>query len=611
MVKDGAVVLSAKIVGGCCNVQLGSAPQGQSPSPSVPSAKRMSVVDTKLLYRAAGHPSSKALKKMFPSAILKSLACESCALSKSHQLLFPGSLPQAKKPLEFISMDLSRKISPSLIGGNNYYFKITNHFTQFCHVYILSSKSQAFRFVMKYYNKVTNHHTTTIKTVIFDGGGKFNSKEFLSFLSNKGITVQVTAPYTPQQNSVAERANRTTSEKARCLLKQAKLPSNYWAEAVTTAVFLENVTPLRKLKWKTPYQLWYRRQFNNDWLKPFGCLAFANIPKKLCSRKFGDTSKKGLLVGYQHGAHNWRVLLPAGKVERCHDVTFHVSDFPGVSIFAPFNPSSNFDLLAPCKFTKIKELTPDGYRAVSSPTPSLQDVLDWQSAEDELNLDAPLINTNSFFPPPIDDNVNLPLPTSTASPASPAAAATPSAPKPCPGFEIVLTSNIAPKNISSSIDKSHILHTKRCANLARAMAAFEIPCTYWEAMLSSNASSWMLAVNAELEAMKHLKVWTIELIPSNESLLGTVWVFHQKKDSNGVVVKFKARLCAQGSQQHDGYRLTYAPTGRSTSLRAAMLVGLSRGYAIHQMDAQNAFLNIILDKPIFLRPPPGLDVPKG
>jgi hypothetical protein len=153
-------------------------------------------------------------------------------------------------------MDLSGKIFPSLIGGNNYYFKITNHFTQFRHVYILSSKSQAFRFVMKYYNKVTNHHTTTIKTVIFDGGGKFNSKEFLLFLSNKGINVQVTAPYTPQKNSVAEGANCTTSEKAQCLLKQAKLPSNYWAEAVTTAVFLENVTTLHKLKWKTPYQLW-------------------------------------------------------------------------------------------------------------------------------------------------------------------------------------------------------------------------------------------------------------------------------------------------------------------------------------------------------------------
>jgi hypothetical protein len=58
----------------------------------------------------------------------------------------------------------------------------------------------------------------------------------------------VTAPYTPQQNSVAEQVNWTTSEKVRCLLKQAIMPSEYWAEAVTTAVFLKNITPVPQLK---------------------------------------------------------------------------------------------------------------------------------------------------------------------------------------------------------------------------------------------------------------------------------------------------------------------------------------------------------------------------
>jgi hypothetical protein len=111
--------------------------------------------------------------------------------------------------------------------------------------------------------------------------------------------------------------------------------------------------------------------------------------------------------------------------------------------------------------------------------------------------------------------------------------------------------------------------------------------------------------------MKDLKVWSIEIMPGNESLLGTVWVFRKKKDSEGVVVKFKARLCAQGSQQTEGFGFTYAPTGRSTSLRAALIVGLSRGYSIHQMDAKNAFLNGNLKESVYLQPPPGLDVPKG
>jgi hypothetical protein len=535
---------------------------------------------------------------MFPQYRIGTIKCEACALSKSHRLPFSGSLPKATRPLEIISMDLSGKITPTSFSRNQYYFKITDHFTQYRHVYLLSSKSQTFQFFMQYYLDVTNHHKSNIKTVISDGGGEFNSKEFLTFLKSKGITVQVTAPYTPQQNPVAERANCTTSEKARRLLKQAKLTSEYWAEAVSTAVFLENVTPVRSLRWSTPYQLWFKRPFNTTRLKPFGCLAFANIPKSQRDGKFGHTSKKGLLVGYQQGAHNWRVLLPGGKVERCHDVAFHETDFPGVSIFSPTDPSHLSNPLAPLEFDELEE---PSAQAPPSPSSSSQDVLDWRSAEDELDLDAPHIDINSFFPNNSDDDNDAVQELIGAAPI----------PKPKPGYNIVLTSDKAPKDISSTVDKSNILHTKRRANLARAMTASEIPRSYREAMLSSDASSWERAVKAKLEAMKDLKVWTIELMPGNESLLGTVWVFRKKKDAEGIVVKFKARLCAQGSQQHDGYGLTYAPTGRSTSLRAAMLVGLLRGYNIHQMDAKNAFLNGTLDEPIYLRPPPGLEVPKG
>jgi hypothetical protein len=319
--------------------------------------------------------------------------------------------------------------------------------------------------------------------------------------------------------------------------------------------------------------------------------------------KFGATSKKGLLVGYQHGAHNWRVLLPGGKVERCHDVIFHVADFPGVSTFAPANPSSQFDPLAGLEFFEADK-QPSQENPEIPPSPSTQDVLDWRSAKDELDLDSPLINVGSFFPPDESEDAVTPTPTPSAPPPA-------LHHRPKPGFNILLTPNIAPKNISSEITKSNILHTKRCANLARALATTEIPRTYCEAMLSANASCWLEAVDEELSAMEKLHVWEVELIPGNESLLGTVWVFRKKKDSEGVVVKFKAQLCAQGSQQHDGYGFTYAPTGRSTSLRAALIVGLSQGYDIHQMDAKNAFLNGTLNKNVYLQPPAGLDVPKG
>jgi hypothetical protein len=225
LVKNNAIILLAEVVGGTCNVHLEATSPGQSSTQQALVARKATPADLERIHRATGHPNSKALRKMFPKFCFGNLKCEACALSKSHRLPYPGSLPKATRPLEFVSMDLSGKISPLSFSGSQYYFKIKDHFTQFRHVYLLSSKSKTFHFFMKYYLEVTNHHARNIETILFDGGGEFNSKEFLAFLTSKGITVQVTAPYTPQQNTIAKRANRTTSEKARCMLKQAKLPS--------------------------------------------------------------------------------------------------------------------------------------------------------------------------------------------------------------------------------------------------------------------------------------------------------------------------------------------------------------------------------------------------
>ncbi|KAI7942703.1 hypothetical protein MJO28_012730 [Puccinia striiformis f. sp. tritici] len=321
IVRNKSVILLSAVLGGVCNVKLASASQGQS---SEHSAKRASLTDIEVLHRSAGHPNIKALKKLFPNIRAAKINCEACSLSKSHRLPFPGSLPDATRPLEYIYMDLSGRINPPSFGGKEYYFKITDYYTRYRHVFLLSKKSETFSFFLQYYNEVTNFHSTTIKNVIFDGGGEFNSHEFLDFLKSKGISVQVTAPYTPQQNSVAERGNRSTSEKTRCLLKQAQLPSEYWAEAVSTAVLLENITPMRKLKWDTPHNRWFGRSFDINRLKPFGCLAYVNIPKQLRNGKFANT----------FGSNNDAVMPDARRDENGDNDSDEAieSDIPGTSL---------------------------------------------------------------------------------------------------------------------------------------------------------------------------------------------------------------------------------------------------------------------------------------
>ncbi|KNZ49660.1 uncharacterized protein VP01_486g1 [Puccinia sorghi] len=138
--------------------------------------------------------------------------------------------------------------------------------------------------------------------------------------------------------------------------RQSRLPTAYWGEAVNTAVFLENITPTQTLSWKSPHKAWFGRAFDYTCLCPFGCKAFVNILKKLCEGKFSDTAKPGILLGYQPGMHNWRILLQGGKVEHCHDVVFDEADLRGDSLFFPADNLSELDTAVQMDFQEDEDL---------------------------------------------------------------------------------------------------------------------------------------------------------------------------------------------------------------------------------------------------------------
>lgn len=141
---------------------------------------------------------------------------------------------------------------------------------------------------------------------------------------------------------MAKIGNRTTTKKARTLLKQASLPAEFWAEAVSTAVYLENRTPISSRGWITPFELWYRTKPRYDHLRVFGCLAYVHMGKERRNGKFGDVAKKGVLLGYQEGKHNYRIwLLEEKRVVYSHDVVFNESVFPFSSTNNIFSDSDD------------------------------------------------------------------------------------------------------------------------------------------------------------------------------------------------------------------------------------------------------------------------------
>ena len=140
---------------------------------------------------------------------------------------------------------------------------------------------------------------------------------------NRGIEILFTAGYTPNMNSIAERAIRTIIEHASSLLWAANLPVGFWACAVKTSVYLLNRSPHSALDGLTPYQAWYGNKPNLGNLRVFGCRAAVHVPDEL-RNKTSWTSKSTtdcIFVGYSE-TENLFALWDVYKktILRKHDV---------------------------------------------------------------------------------------------------------------------------------------------------------------------------------------------------------------------------------------------------------------------------------------------------
>ena len=113
-----------------------------------------------------------------------------------------------------------------------------------------------------------------IKVLRTDRGGEFTSTVFELFCDEQGIKRQLTAPYTPEQNGVAERKNRTVVEMARSMLKQKEIPDCFWVEAVAAAVHILHISPTKDVWNQTPYEAWNGNKPSVSHLRVFGCICY-------------------------------------------------------------------------------------------------------------------------------------------------------------------------------------------------------------------------------------------------------------------------------------------------------------------------------------------------
>ncbi|KAL0544538.1 hypothetical protein IC582_019655 [Cucumis melo] len=178
--------------------------------------------------------------------------CEGYLHGKQSRKSFPQeSSSRAKRPVELVHTDLCGLIKPSSFGKNNYFLLFIDAFTRKTWVYFVKEKSEVFD-MFKRFKALVEKESGYYIALRSDRGGEFTSNEFKTFYTENKIRRSMTVPFTPQQNGVVERKNRTIINMAQNMLKCKKMPKEFWAQVVECAVYLSNRSPTRSLWNKSP-----------------------------------------------------------------------------------------------------------------------------------------------------------------------------------------------------------------------------------------------------------------------------------------------------------------------------------------------------------------------
>jgi len=191
---------------------------------------------------------------------------------------FPNSDSRAKGVLDIVHSDACGPMLAASLSGYVYYVSFIDDYSRKTWIYLLKSKNEVFGNFKEFKTLVENLTERKIKTLRSDNGGEFTSKEFKEYGKEIGIKWELSTPYNPHQNGVAERKNRTIMEAVKAMIHDQDLLMHLWAKAAKTAVYVQNRSPHKMIENKTPEEIFSREKPEVGHFKIFGCPVFVHIP---------------------------------------------------------------------------------------------------------------------------------------------------------------------------------------------------------------------------------------------------------------------------------------------------------------------------------------------
>ncbi|GJS29557.1 putative ribonuclease H-like domain-containing protein [Tanacetum coccineum] len=459
-------------------------------------------------------------------------------------------------------------------------------------VFFLATKDETPEILKNFITGIENQSDHKVKTIRSDNGTEFKNRIMNEFCEMKGIRREFSVARTPQQNGVAKRKNMTLIKAAKTMLADSKLPTTFWAEAVNTVCYVQNILVLGvviKPHNKTPYKFFLGKKHALSFMRPFGCpVTILNTIDHLGNQTNGNAGTKENIDARQAEMNTvpgpQYVLLPfltsdsqspknsedkvaddAGKKNGVEDPAKegrgkdHKNEFE--SVFGQDkDANSTYRMFTPVSTAESSYENLEGSTPVNAATPSNDDYPTdplMPDLEDTADLQDTRIFDNAYDDEDVGAEADLnnlettmsvsPIPTTRIH-------------RDHPKDQILRDLNSATQTrrmikmseehaMISYINKQRRTNHKDYQNCLFACFLSQIePKKVIQALADP---SWVEAMQEELLQFRFQKVWRLVDLPKGKHAIGTKWVYRNKKDERGIVVRNKARLVAQGYTQEE------------------------------------------------------------
>ncbi|GJY70754.1 putative ribonuclease H-like domain-containing protein [Tanacetum coccineum] len=566
---------------------------------------------SKLWHRRLGHLNFKTMNKLVKGNLVRGLPSKlfkndqtyvACQKRKQHRASCKSKTKNSiSLPLYLLHMDLFGPTFIKSLMKKMYCLVVTYDFSRFTWVFFLSTKDETSAILNSFITGIENLVDHKVKVIRCVNGTEFKNKEMNQFCEMKGILRQFNVARTPQQNGVAERRNRTLLKAARTMLADSKLTTTFWAEAVNTACYVQNRVLVVKPHNKTPY--------------------------KHHLGKFDGKADEGFFVGYSLNSKVFRVFNSRTRIV---EENLHIRFSENTPNVVGSGPDWLFDIDALTRTMNYEPIVAgtqsNGFAGTKASDNAGQARKETEPVKNYILL--PLWTADPPFsqdPKSSHDDGSKP-----SSDNGKKVDEDPRKESECNDQEkednVNSTNNVNVastnevnaveadmNNLDTTIQVSPIPTTRIHKDHPLDQVIGDLQSATQTRRMSKKLEEhgFIKAMQEELLQFKLQEVWTLVDLPNGKRAIGTKWVFRNKKDERGIMIRNKARLVAQGYTQEEGidYDEVFSPIARIKATRLFLAYDSFKYFMVYQMDIKSAFLYGKIEEGVYVCQPLGFEDP--